>query len=98
MNIYEHDRTNQIVARLVTAGNTQRPIVLISGIIFSGILFSFFATLFLDRSLWWLGGMLGIILGYALGLYTASLLTIFFEWMAQILIAQGAIIAGLKKD
>jgi hypothetical protein len=97
MKIYENDRTNQIVARLVTLGNTQRPIVIISWIIFLGYLFSFFGTLYLDRQLWWLGGMLGVILGYALGLYIASLLTVVFEWMAQLLIAQGEIIAALSK-
>ena len=98
MKVYEHDRTNQIVARLVTIGNTQRPIVILSWVIFMGFLFSFFATFLLNRDIWWLGGLLGVILGYALGLYIASLLTVVFEWMAQLLIAQGEIIAAQNKD
>jgi hypothetical protein len=93
MKVYEHERTNQIVARLVTIGNAQRSVVILSWVIFLGMLFSFFGTLILGE-LWWLSRLLGVILGYALGLYFSSLLTVVLEWMAQMLIAQGEIITS----
>lgn len=96
MLIYEHDRTENIVTRLVTIGNTIRSVTIASYVILLGSILSLIGVTFL-QDLWWLSGLGGIILGYVIGSYIASLSTVVVEWMAQLLVAQGEIVTALKK-
>lgn len=86
MLLYDENRTRQIVARLVATGNSLRvfTVSILVVLIAAG-----FAILFtsIERSLWWLGALLGAAFGAGLGLLAASLLAAILEWMAQILIA-----------
>ena len=96
MLIYENDRTKSIVSQLVAIGNAVRLVTIASCVVLLGVILSLVGVSFL-RDLWWLGGLGGIALGYMLGSYIASLFTVVIEWMAQLLVAQGEIVAALKK-
>lgn len=95
MLIYDENRTNEIVARLVATGNSLRIFTVSLLAILIGAGFSILFTL-IDRSLWWLGALLGIAFGAGLGMLAASFLAAILEWMAQVLIAQNEIIARRK--
>lgn len=96
MLIYEHQRTKELVNRLVALGNTIRLITISCSILLFGALLSLVVRV-LSPELWWAGGLLGVLVGYGLGFYAASLVTVTLEWMAQLLVAQGEILATLKK-
>jgi len=96
MLIYEHQRTKELVNRLVALGNTIRLITISCSILLFGALLSLSVRV-LSPELWWAGGLLGVLVGYGLGFYAASLVTVTLEWMAQLLVAQGEILAALKK-
>ena len=96
MLLYEHDRTNDIVKRLVGIGNMVRLVTIASYIIILGAVLSLVGVALLDEA-WWIGGISGIIIGYGLGSYTASLIIVVIEWMAQLLVAQGEILTALQK-
>lgn len=97
MLLYEHDRTSDIVKRLVTIGNIIHIVTIASYVIVLGAIFSLVGVPLLDDA-WWIGGISGIVIGYVLGSYIASLFTVVIEWMAQLLVAQGEILAALKKE
>jgi hydrogenase/urease accessory protein HupE len=46
---------------------------------------------------WWLFGVVGLVVGYGLGEYATALLLAVLEWMAQLLVAQGALIAAQRR-
>jgi hydrogenase/urease accessory protein HupE len=96
MLIYENERTGSIVSRLVSAGNTIRPVVIIISVAVIGALLAFLGYAYL-RDAWVIFGVIGLVIGYFLGAYLASLFAIIFEWMAQILVAQGEILAELNR-
>jgi hypothetical protein len=95
MLIYDEQRSKQIVDRLVATGNSLRVFTVPIMAILIGAVFSILFTL-IDRSLWWLGALLGIAFGAGLGLLAASFLAAILEWMAQILIAQNEMISARK--
>jgi hypothetical protein len=95
MLIYDEQRSKQIVDRLVATGNSLRVFTVPIMAILIGAVFSILFTL-IDRSLWWLGALLGIAFGAGLGLLAASFLAAILEWMAQILIAQHEMISVRK--
>jgi hypothetical protein len=94
---YEDQRTQDIVARLVRTANTIRTIMIFIWAILLGIAFSLLPVL-MGSDMWWLGGILGLLLGYGLGQYLAAWMTVMIEWMAQLLVSQGEIIALLRKQ
>jgi len=96
MLIYEHSRTKELVNRLVALGNTIRLITISCAILSFGALLSLLVRV-ISPELWWAGGLFGVLVGYGLGFYAASLVTVTLEWMAQLLVAQGEILAALKK-
>jgi len=97
MYIYEHTRTKDIVRRLVSMANTLRlPVIALFVVLLGAILAHLAEELF--RGLWWLGGIYGILIGFGIGVYVSSLVSIALEWMAQLLVAQGEILAALKDD
>jgi hypothetical protein len=96
MLLYEDDRTKDIVKRLVGLGETVRGVIIIGYITILAALLSLVAGV-LYAEFWWLGALFGIILGYGLGSYIATLIIVGMEWMAQMLVAQGEIINKVKE-
>jgi hypothetical protein len=85
MSHYENENTRNIVSRLGILTTTLKTIVIAAWIVVLGSLLALLAAFF---GYWWLGAIIGILLGYGFGLYFASMLILVVEWMAQILIAQ----------
>ena len=96
MFLYEQDRTNDIVTRLVTIGNTLRIVTIASCVIVLGAILSLLGVALLDDA-WWIGGLSGIGIGYVLGSYIASMFIVVIEGVAQLLVVQGELLAALKK-
>jgi hypothetical protein len=97
MMIYEHERTTSIVSRLVSLGNILRVLLIATSILVWGVGLAL-AAQSLSQGSWYVGAILGVIIGYLLGLFTAAGAAIFLEWMAQMLIAQGEILRRLKEE
>jgi hypothetical protein len=97
MMIYEHERTTSIVSRLVSLGNILRVLLISTSILLWGIGLAV-AAQSLSEGSWYVGTILGILIGYLLGLFTAAGAAIVLEWMAQILIAQGEILRRTEKE
>jgi hypothetical protein len=96
MLTYEHQRTENLVQRLVAFGNSLRLVTVISlAVLFAGLL-AVAGVLILEDA-WWLAAIAGLILGLWFGVYIAALLIAGIEWMAQLLVAQGEILSELKK-
>lgn len=96
MLIYEHARTIAIVKRLTSLPVLVRPIILAGCTLLLAIL-STLVSVFTLGEAWWLGALLGGLVGFALGLGIAALAIVLIEWMAQMLVAQGEILAELRK-
>lgn len=95
MLIYEHKRTEEIVERLVKAAMVVRGMIIFVNI-FVGIFSAMLLLLLMTGSpvvAVILSVVLGGVIGYQIGSGMAGIAMIFIEWMAQLLIAQGAIIA-----
>lgn len=98
MLVYEHDRTKDIVNRLVKVAPVVRFLTIFYLVIVMATLFAIVAFLLNPQIVLVLvaglgGGLFGLILGYLL----ASVFIVLLEWMAQSLVAQGSIIAQLRK-
>jgi hypothetical protein len=97
MLTYEHKRTENLVQRLVAFGNSLRLVTVVSiAVLFAALLAIAGALILIDA--WWLAALAGLILGLWFGVYVAALLIAAIEWMAQLLVAQGEILAELKKQ
>jgi hypothetical protein len=97
MLTYEHERTQNLVKRLVALGNSLRLVTVVSfGVLFAGLLA--IAWSLVVGEAWWLAALAGLALGLWLGFYIAALVIAALEWMAQLLVAQGEILAGLKNQ
>ena len=82
---YDHARTEQIVDRLRSAERGPvRLVVIALAIIPFG-----FVGLAMGA---WLGGIVGVIVGYKAGQFCLELLSATIEWMCQLLIAQGEVV------
>ena len=97
MLVYEHDRTSSIVTRLVAMARIIRFIVIVTSVITMGAILTL-AAFVVQRDSWWVGGIVGAGLGFILGGYGSMLITTLTEWLAQVLVAQGEIVAALKKN
>jgi hypothetical protein len=97
MLAYEHKRTQEIVDRLTLIGNLVRNLILFGWVLLLGGLFTIPAAI-LSPDLWWLGSLVGGLSGLMLGLFSASIFSTLLEWMAQLLVAQGEILAALKSN
>lgn len=73
-----------VISRLVGLVTTLKTILVAFGVLVFGVLFMTAAMMF-DRSYWWLGAILGVALGYGFGIYLASMLSLFVDWMVQVL-------------
>lgn len=96
MLIYEHERTIAIVERLTSLPDLVRLVILIASTLGMAILTAL-VSVFILGELWWLGALLGGLVGFALGLGIAAIANVTIEWMAQLLVSQGEILAELKK-
>ena len=96
MLTYENKRTQNLVQRLVALGNSLRLVTVVSfAVLFAGLL-AIAGELVLGDA-WWLAALAGLALGLWLGFYIAALVIAALEWMAQLLVAQGEILAESKK-
>jgi hypothetical protein len=93
---YQNTRTEQIVNRLVALGNSFKLIISVTWTILFGVGFSIAGAL-VSPDYWWIIGLIGLFIGFILGLLLATATTVVVEWMAQLLIAQGEILAELRK-
>src|SRR4030043_70262 len=94
--IYDNEKTRMLVSHLITQSTILNRVTRAFWILFLGSLTILFVATF-ARDYWWLGGIIGILLGYGFGLYLASIQNLVIEWMVQTLIAQGEILDRLKK-
>lgn len=98
MLLYEHDRTKDIVNRLVKSSRVLRTVVIIYFAVIMAVLFGVFAYLVNPELIvWGIIGLIGALIGLIFGFLIASVLNIILEWMAQLLVAQGEILSQLKK-
>ncbi len=95
MLIYEHKRTQEIVNRLTLIGNLARGLIILTWVLLFAGLFTIPVAI-ISPDYWWLGSLLGGLAGLILGTISASILITLLEWMAQILVAQGEIVAASK--
>jgi hypothetical protein len=96
MFVYEPDRTQDIVNRLVKIGNSIRLPMVVSCIVLFGAILGVFGGVFL-ADLWWIMALFGALIGNGLGLYAAALVTAAVEALAQSLVAQEVILARQKE-
>jgi hypothetical protein len=96
MFVYEPDRTQDIVNRLVKIGNSIRLPMVVSCIVLFGAILGVLGSVFYAE-LWWIMALFGILIGNGLGLYAASLVTAAAEALAQSLVAQEVILARLEE-
>ena len=96
MLLYEHDRTKDIVKRLILAAKVIRVIVILYMIIIMAVLLGMLVYL-VNPSLWILAAAIGAVFGFLLGFLMASVFTVLMEWMSQHLVAQGQILSQLRK-
>jgi hypothetical protein len=96
MLVYEHERTEDIVSRLVTMGNRIRISLIATSMMFWGAVLSVVGLLLIGDA-WFLGTLAGLILGFFIGRSSAAMLTVVIEWMAQLLVAQGGLVSATKE-
>ena len=96
MLLYEHDRTKDIVKRLVMATKIIGFVLVLFHVVFMTLLFIMMANVAYP-DVWLFSGIIGMIIGLILGLLVAWILIIVLEWMAQSLVAQGEILSQLRK-
>jgi hypothetical protein len=93
--IYDNETTRKLISHLVTQSTTLNRLTRTFWTVFLGSLAILLAAFF-ARDYWWLGGIIGILLGYGFGLYLASVQNLVIEWMLQTLTAQGEIMNRMK--
>jgi len=98
MLLYEHDRTKDIVNRLVKSSRVIRTVIILYLVVIMAVLLGVFAYLVSDQLIIWASiGLIGAILGLLLGYLVSSVFNIILEWMAQVLVAEGEILSQLRK-
>jgi len=83
---YEHGRTEQIVAKLVKVGSAVRFFAIAGSVVLVGAIVAMLGVAVAGEPRF---GIIGAALGYLLGSYLASLVTVVLEWMAQSLVVRG---------
>jgi hypothetical protein len=94
--IYDKENARKLISHLITQSTILNRITRLFWALFFGSLATLLVGL-LSRDSWWLGGIIGILLGYGIGTYLASVQNLVIEWMAQTLIAQGEMLDWMKK-
>lgn len=96
MLLYEHDRTKEIVKRLLLGARVARVVVIIYMIVVMAVLLGMLVYL-TNPGLWIIAAAVGAVVGFFLGYLVASILSVLFEWLSQFLVAQGEIVSQLRK-
>lgn len=96
MLVYEHDRTEQIVAGLTKVASSVRFFAVIAWMTLLGAVLSLAAGSVSPEARG-VGALIGVALGFLVGSAVATLARIVLEWMAQSLVAKGELLAALKK-
>jgi hypothetical protein len=97
MLVYEHQRTEDIVKRLmIIAGIIKLITVLTYMLLFGGIGLGV-SALAAPGSVA-AGGIIGAVIGAIIGWNVFSFFEVMLEWMAQILVSQGQIIDALSRE
>lgn len=86
--IYDINNSRRVVSQLASMTTTLYKMTIAIWILILGSLVTIVVAFF-ARDYWWLGGVIGILLGFGFGIYFASVLNLVIEWMVQMLIAQG---------
>ncbi len=94
--IYDNNNSRRVVSQLAAMTTTLYKMTIAIWILILGSLVTIVVAFF-AQDYWWLGGVIGILLGYGFGLYLASVQNLVIEWMVQTLTAQGEILDRLKK-
>lgn len=97
MLVYENKRTEEIVQRLIALGNTIRILTILGTIVLVAPLVAQLGSFLVTGLPFWAGALIGILVGYGLGSFLAAFATLTIEWMAQLLVAQGEILAALRE-
>lgn len=98
MLLYEHDRTKDIVNRLVKSSRVLRTVIILYLTVIMAVLFGVLAYLInANLLIWATGGFIGLLFGLLLGFLVSSVFNIVLEWMAQLLVAHGEILSQLRK-
>ena len=96
MLVYEHDRTEQIVAGLIKVAASVRLFAVIAWMALLGAVLSLAAGAVAPGARG-AGALIGVALGFLVGSAVATLARIVLEWMAQSLVAKGELLAAMKK-
>ncbi len=80
----DKEHTQSLISRLGILNTTLKTVTIAFMVLFLGCMLALVVGFFF-RDYWWLGGILGILLGYGFGIYFASVLNIMVEWMIQML-------------
>ena len=96
MLLYEHDRTEQIVAGLTKVAASVRFFAVVAWMALLGGVLSLAAGAVTPEARG-VGAVIGVALGFLVGSAVATLARIVLEWMAQSLVAKGELLAATKK-
>ncbi len=99
MLVFENERSQAIVERLVKSAGAVRLVVILYFTVVLAVLTGVLFYLVNPSSvLWFVTGVAGGFLGLMIGMLVSSVISVILEWMAQVLIAQGEILACLKES
>lgn len=99
MLVFENERSQAIVERLVKSAGAVRLVVILYFTVVLAVLTGVLFYLVNPSSvLWFVTGVAGGFLGLMIGMLVSSVISVILEWMAQVLIAQGEILARLKES
>ncbi len=85
MSVYEKENTRNIISRLEILRTSLKAIMVASWVVVLGSLLAIGGAFF---GYWWMGAIVGILLGFGFGIYFSSMLILMTDWMTQMLIAQ----------
>lgn len=98
MLLFENERSKAIVERLIKSASAIRWVVIVYFVIILAVMVGILFYMVDPTSILWLiAGFAGGVLGLMIGMLLASVASVILEWMAQMLIAQGEILAQGKK-
>ena len=96
MLVYEHERTEEIVSRLLAAAQSIRVVCMVICILVFGAGGVLIGALLSESFGVWIG-LLGAIVGLGLGAWLGALAILLLEWLAQLLVVQGEVLAALRE-
>lgn len=96
MLAYEHERTERIVDALTRVARPVRFFSILAGVALGAAAVGLFGAA-LDPGAAGPFALFGAALGFLVGSFLGSLARVGLEWMAQVLVAQGEIVAGTKR-